>query len=248
MRNQDLLELFAERVSDHAGTPAVLLDRSYRIRAVNAEYETATLRNRGELIGEILFEAFPDNPDDPYANGNEKLLASYEAVLRTKSTVAVMQRYDIADSANAGEFIPKVWIPKNMPVGDGTEVVGIVSHVTEVTDANHAVLELAREIETNTEGELALSPAELLHTLAAFTAALPRDRGRRKTLVNENEQLRRALDTRDTIGQAKGILMERFNTDATRAFEILVKLSQESNTRVADLANKLVGVEHPPRP
>jgi len=41
--------------------------------------------------------------------------------------------------------------------------------------------------------------------------------------------------------------MERLNTDATRAFEILVKLSQESNTRVADLAHKLVKVEHPPQ-
>jgi AmiR/NasT family two-component response regulator len=83
--------------------------------------------------------------------------------------------------------------------------------------------------------------------LAAFTDALPRDRGHRKALLDENEQLRRALETRDTIGQAKGILMERFNTDATRAFEILVKLSQGSNTRVADLAHKLVKVEHPPQ-
>ena len=229
------------------GTPAVLLDRSFFVRAVNAEYERATLRNRSELIGENIFEAFPDNPCDPHANGNEKLLASFETVLRTNSTVAILQRYDITDSANAGEFIPKVWVPKNMPVRDGSEVVGIVSHVTEVTDANHAVLELAREIETNTEGDLALSPAELLHMLAAFTDALPRDRGHRKALLDENEQLRRAIETRDTIGQAKGILMERFNTNATRAFEILVKLSQESNTRVADLAHKLVKVEHPPQ-
>jgi ANTAR domain-containing protein/PAS domain-containing protein len=247
MRNQDLFDSFGARVSDHTGTPAVLLDRSFRIRAVNAEYERATLRNSSELIGENIFEAFPDNPHDPRANGNEKLLASFETVLRTKSTVAILQRYDITDSANAGEFIPKVWVPKNMPVRDGSEVVGIVSHVTEVTDANHAVLELAREIETNTEGDLALSPAELLHMLAAFTDALPRDRGHRKALLDENEQLRRALETRDTIGQAKGILMERFNTDAMRAFEILVKLSQESNTRVADLAHKLVKVEHPPQ-
>jgi hypothetical protein len=241
------LDSLAERVSDHTGTPAVLLDRSYRIRAVNAEYERATLRNRGEIIGEVLFEAFPDNPDDPRANGNEKLMASFETVLRTQSTVAVLQRYDISDSRNAGEFIPKVWVPKNMPVRDGSEVVGIVSHVTEVTDANHAVLELAREIETNTAGDLALSPGELLHVLAAFTAALPRDRAHREALVDENDQLRRALKTRDTIGQAKGILMERFNTDATRAFELLVKLSQESNTRVADVARRLITVEHPPQ-
>ena len=50
--------------------------------------------------------------------------------------------------------------------------------------------------------------------LAAFTDALPRDRGHRKALLDGNEKLRRALETRDTIGQAKGILMERFNTRA----------------------------------
>jgi ANTAR domain len=247
MLNQDLFDSFGARVSDYTATPAVLLDRSFCIRAVNGEYEHATLRNRSDLLGENIFDAFPDNPHDPCANGNKKLLASFETVLRTKSTVTILQRYDITDSANAGEFIPKVWVPKHMPVRDGSEVVGIMTHVTEVTDANHAVLELAREIETNTAGDLALSPAELLHMLAAFTAARPRDRRHRNALVDENEQLRRALETRDTIGQAKGILMERFNTDATRAFEFLVKLSQESNTRVADLAYKLVRVEHPPQ-
>src|ERR1700754_1063460 len=126
MGNQDLLDAFGARVSDHAGTPAVLLDRSYRIRAVNAEYERATLRNRDGLIGEILFEAFPDNPDDPYANGNERLAASFETALRTKSTVSIVQRYDISDWAKSGEFVPKVWIPKSMPVGDRDEIHGIV--------------------------------------------------------------------------------------------------------------------------
>ena len=90
MLNQDLMDSYGARVSDHAGTPAVLLDRSFYIRAVNVDYEIATLRNRSELIGENIFEVFPDNPNDPHANGNEKLLASFETVLRTKSTVAVL--------------------------------------------------------------------------------------------------------------------------------------------------------------
>ncbi len=46
------------------------------------------------------------------------------------------------------------------------------------------------------------------------------------------EQLEAALNTRDTIGQAKGVIMERFNVDAVRAFDMLRELSQTTNTRL----------------
>jgi ANTAR domain/PAS fold len=248
MRNQDLFEALGERVSDHTGSPAVVLDRSFCIRAVNAEYENAVLRPRAELIGGNLFELFPDNPDDPHANGNDKLAAIFETVLRTKSAVSVVQRYDIPDVDNEGQFIPKVWIPKHMPVTDGADVMGIVSHVAEVTDVSQAVCELAREIEEGPETGDPMSPVELLHTLAAFTAALPLDRAQRKALADENSQLKRALETRDVIGQAKGILMERFNTDGQQAFRMLVRLSQDSHMRVADVSRRLIEVEHPSQP
>ncbi len=48
--------------------------------------------------------------------------------------------------------------------------------------------------------------------------------------VVREEQLRRALSSRDDIGQAKGILMERFSITADAAFALLRQLSQESNT------------------
>ena len=43
--------------------------------------------------------------------------------------------------------------------------------------------------------------------------------------VNTRQQIDSALASRDHIGQAKGILMERFGIDAIRAFELLTKLS-----------------------
>jgi AmiR/NasT family two-component response regulator len=64
-------------------------------------------------------------------------------------------------------------------------------------------------------------------------------------MARENEQLRRAVESRDIIGQAKGMLMERFDVDAAGAFGLLVKLSQESNTRLAHVAQKLVELDHP---
>ena len=56
----------------------------------------------------------------------------------------------------------------------------------------------------------------------------------------EGEELQSALSTRDRIGQAKGIIMERYNVDDMRAFEMLRKLSQDSNTRLVDIAARVI--------
>jgi AmiR/NasT family two-component response regulator len=58
-------------------------------------------------------------------------------------------------------------------------------------------------------------------------------------LALEVEHLRRALASRDVIGQAKGILMERFKITADEAFGLLVQASQHRNVRVAELAFEL---------
>jgi AmiR/NasT family two-component response regulator len=55
----------------------------------------------------------------------------------------------------------------------------------------------------------------------------------------EVENLRRALVSRDVIGQAKGILMERFKVTADEAFHCLVIASQHRNIRVAELSANL---------
>ncbi|MGV9709704.1 GAF and ANTAR domain-containing protein [Gordonia sp. NPDC003424] len=58
--------------------------------------------------------------------------------------------------------------------------------------------------------------------------------------VREREQLRSALTTRDIIGQAKGMLMERYAIDADAAFALLARLSQETNTKLVAVAEQLV--------
>lgn len=59
-------------------------------------------------------------------------------------------------------------------------------------------------------------------------------------MVRRDEQFRSALASRDVIGQAKGIVMERFGIDAVQAFELLKRLSQDMNTPLADVAQHLV--------
>lgn len=52
-------------------------------------------------------------------------------------------------------------------------------------------------------------------------------------------QLRRALDTRDVIGQAKGILMRSRGIGADEAFDLLRRTSQDLNVKLATLAETL---------
>ncbi len=58
--------------------------------------------------------------------------------------------------------------------------------------------------------------------------------------ANQERQFRGALDTRDVIGQAKGILMERHHVTADQAFGVLVELSQQTNTKLRVVAEHLV--------
>ena len=52
-------------------------------------------------------------------------------------------------------------------------------------------------------------------------------------------QLQRAIESRDVIGQAKGILMERFGVDDAEAFQMLVTSSQTANLKLVKVANWL---------
>ena len=51
--------------------------------------------------------------------------------------------------------------------------------------------------------------------------------------------LQEALATRDLIGQAKGVLMERFKITSQQAFVILTTVSSQTNTKLRDVAEQL---------
>jgi GAF domain-containing protein len=65
--------------------------------------------------------------------------------------------------------------------------------------------------------------------------------------VSDAAHLWRAIDARALIGQAQGILMERFDVDADRAFAILRRYSQDHNVKLRTLAQRLVEERTLPR-
>jgi GAF domain-containing protein len=58
--------------------------------------------------------------------------------------------------------------------------------------------------------------------------------------AQRTDQLYSALDSRDVIGQAKGILMERHRITAEVAFQLLSRSSQQANLKLAAVARDLV--------
>jgi transcriptional regulator with GAF, ATPase, and Fis domain len=66
----------------------------------------------------------------------------------------------------------------------------------------------------------------------------------------EVQHLSKGLHSHTIIGQATGILMERFDLDATVAFSVLVRLSQDNNVKLHEVAAETVATrasyESPP--
>ena len=84
-------------------------------------------------------------------------------------------------------------------------------------------------------------PSELAHVDGA-SAATDGARGgddEVARLREETAHLLKAIESRDVIGQAKGILMERQKVTATEAFEELRQASQQANIKLVDIAREL---------
>jgi AmiR/NasT family two-component response regulator len=91
----------------------------------------------------------------------------------------------------------------------------------------------------------ALTRIESKHRSAAAPAEarVTRDRAREARshaeLLRELSELDAAVASRDLIGQAKGILMERFKLTPDQAFDLLRDRSQHLNIKLSELAEHL---------
>ncbi|MFC4611374.1 PP2C family protein-serine/threonine phosphatase [Streptomyces maoxianensis] len=121
-------------------SPYLVLGPDLVIVDVNEAYLQATERTRSELLGQYIFDAFPDNPADPDADGVRNLNASLRRVLATrKPDTMALQKYDIPIVRRQGEFEERWWSPINTPVlaPDGS-AAWIIHRVEDVTAFVHA--------------------------------------------------------------------------------------------------------------
>lgn len=98
-------------------SPCMVLGLDLVLVDVNEAACRVTGRTREDLLGRYLFDAFPDNPADPDADGVRNLHASLHWVLRSKKpdTMAPM-KYDIPVAGRPGVFEERWWSAINTPV------------------------------------------------------------------------------------------------------------------------------------
>ncbi len=78
----------------------------------------------------------------------------------------------------------------------------------------------------------------------ALTRELAATRALLQQKIEKLQQFQQAISSRDAIGQAKGILMERHKISAKRAFTVLQDESIRTNRKLIDVAEQLVHSGH----
>jgi PAS domain S-box-containing protein len=160
----------------------LVLTPDLTITAASNAYLRATLTVREQIMGRNLFEVFPDNPDDPAADGTRNLRASLQRVLSSgRADTMAIQKYDIRrPEAEGGGFEVRFWSPVNTPLldaaGNVTHIIHRVEDVTEFVRLKSVQAEADRQTEAlnqrivEMEAEIFLRAKELAE--AKLAAAL----------------------------------------------------------------------------
>ena len=117
----------------------LILDPSFVIVAQNEEHLRAT---QASVVGQMVFAAFPDNPEDSGASGVAKIRASLLKVLKTREADTLpMLRYDVKPPF--GRFETRYWSVTSVPIlGEDGYVRWILiraEEMTELVDQRHNI-------------------------------------------------------------------------------------------------------------
>jgi two-component system sensor histidine kinase VicK len=174
-------------------------------------YLEATETTREAIVGKHIFEAFPENPELPNADGVQNINASLQEVLATKKPHYMsIQRYDVPDNNNPGSFIPRYWDPSHTPVLDEHgEIIYIIQLATNVTD------------QVLTEKELAISQEQ--------------KRGMLAQVEELNEELENRILTRTEEMEATNEELTAANEELQKSYESLTEIQQKLELTVKEL-------------
>ncbi len=194
-------------------SPLLVLDTDFNIIASNSAREKATGVSIEQSRGRNVFKVFPNNPNDPKADGVQKLKASLRRVLETKlSDQMEIQRYDIVGGTNQnGDFEVRYWSPVNTPILDSKGNVAYIIH--RVDDVTAKVLykdqqkKLAAELRANHELR------ELIN-LMPIPIAIFRGPEHRYSLVN-------SAHNRMLGKKVEGLTIREAHVEAEEVFKLL---------------------------
>ncbi len=126
----------------------LLLSPDWVILGASDDYLAATLTQREAIVGQFIFEAFPDNPQTPEANAVANVRASLQQVLATKQPHTMApQHYDVPDPTQPGRFVERHWQPRHTPVLDALgQVQCILQSVQDITARRQSEQQLRESV------------------------------------------------------------------------------------------------------
>lgn len=114
-----------------------------------------------------------------------------------------------------------------------TPIRSIMTFPLFANDNSSGALNLFADEPDAFAGEAALLAEVFAHNAAVIVEAAHRER-----------QLHHLLTNRDIIGQAKGVLMERYGIDAVAAFALMAQLSNQRGQSIPAVARRLLRKKH----
>jgi PAS domain S-box-containing protein len=116
--------------------PYLVMDLDLNIISANAAYLRSTGRTESELLGRYVFDAFPENPDDPGSTNIAEVRSSLlYAIESGEPHTTAFLRYSVPRAGAEGQFDERFWSTVHTPVKDAAgRVVCVAQNAIDVTD------------------------------------------------------------------------------------------------------------------
>jgi serine phosphatase RsbU (regulator of sigma subunit) len=155
-----------------------LLTPGLRFADANEAYLLLSGRTLGDLVGQYIFDAFPDSPKRAQtANGPTSLGASLRHVLATGERDSLaLQRYDVERADRPGTYEERYWSTINTPILDSAGDVVLIAHRVEEVTAFMRTRGPGNTEDTTLQAELYMRARELQEINERMRKAHARER------------------------------------------------------------------------